>query len=81
MVINIMIGIILLLPIAALYTLAKMVQCSRFGAFMHNTIDDLYETDKHMTMDLNIRSSYDNLKRSAPWNYNFQDMIVYEKTT
>ncbi len=62
--------------IALIYCIARLNQLNRFHRFLHLEIEEIFSGDRWETEDICIDSSYEELKRSMPWNYNFQTIIV-----
>lgn len=61
-----------------MYGTAKYYQLHKFSCYMKAAINDLYATTKYQTTYINFDASYGNVKKSAAWNFNFDDMIQYE---
>lgn len=66
------------LIVGTLYSLAKSSQLHAFSNFMSGKVLNLYKEDDWIHADINIESSYKNMLLSLPWNYKFEEMIVYE---
>lgn len=60
-----------------MYGTAKQYQLHKFSCYMKAAINELYATSKHQTTSIDIDTSYNNVKKSAAWNFNFQDMVKY----
>ena len=62
-----------------LWFVAKLIQLSKFGDAMTREIDTAYAKNWRAGESLDVHTSYDNLDRSWPWDYNFEKMIVYAR--
>lgn len=69
--------LILALGLWLMYGTAKAYQLHKFSVYMRASIHELYNTEKHKTVAIDIDKSYDNLLKSAAWNHKFEDMIIY----
>jgi hypothetical protein len=63
---------------AAIYVLLKIMQLHFFSKHMDREIEELYDSSRWPTQNINFDASYHKLRRSMPWNYSFADMVVYE---
>lgn len=70
--------LIVLLILASIYSLAKSSQLHAFSNFMAAKVLNLYKEDDWLHADIDIERSYRNMLLSPPWDYKFEDMIVYE---
>ena len=71
-------ALIVILIVASIYSTAKSVQIHAFSNFMSATVYELYKEDDWKHNNIDIERSYRNMTLAAPWNYKFEDMIVYE---
>lgn len=69
-------SIFVLCAIALIYAVAKLIQLNLFRKFLYWEIEELFSGDRWETEDICIDSSYEELKRSMPWNYKFETIIV-----
>lgn len=60
-----------------IYGTAKQYQLHKFSCYMKAAIHELYATDKYQVMAIDIDSSYKNVKKSAAWNFKFDEMVKY----
>lgn len=74
---SILLVAIALLGIWFMYGLAKAYQLHKFADYMRASIHELYHTDKHKTLSIDIDQSYQNLLKSAAWNHKFENMVIY----
>lgn len=70
--------LIVILIVASLYSMAKSSQLHAFSNFMSAKVLDLYKEDDWLHAEINIEGSYKNMLLALPWDYKFEDMIVYE---
>ena len=66
----------MLLLAIAIYLLAKASQRVRFADYLEEHLDSLYEAGEDLHVD--VCASFYKVTLSAPWNYNFPTMVVYE---
>lgn len=67
-----------LLILSSIYSLAKSSQLHAFSNFMSGKVMDLYKEDDWLHADIDIEGSYKNMLLAFPWDYKFENMIVYE---
>lgn len=73
----ILLVLITVLGLWVVYGTAKAYQLHKFAAYMRASIHELYNTEKHKTIAIDIDKSYDNMLKSPAWNYKFDEMIIY----
>lgn len=64
---------------AILWFVAKLIQLSKFSNAITMEFDTMYAEKWRSGERLDVHTSYDNLDRSWPWDYNFEKMIVYAR--
>lgn len=60
--------------VGIIYSLAKSSQLHAFSNFMTAKVLNPHKEDE----SIDIERSYRNMLLSPPWDYKFEDMIVYE---
>jgi hypothetical protein len=66
-----------ILIVASIYSMAKSFQLHAFSNFMAAKVYELYKDDVWLHADIDIERSYRNMTLAAPWNFKFEEMIVY----
>lgn len=70
-------GVLSVAVAGMVWTSLKIRQLNKFSDFLHDAIDDLYENDRYLTLDLDIEASYAAYHRAMPWRRDFANMVVY----
>lgn len=70
--------VVVILIIASIYCMVKSFQLHAFSNFMSGKVYELYKQDDWLSADIDIERSYRNMTLAAPWNFKFEEMIVYE---
>ena len=60
------------------YSTAKAYQIHKFNNYMREALYELYNTENWKKNCIDINKSYENVVKSAAWNFNFKEMIVYD---
>lgn len=72
-------SIIFISLVAITYLVAKLIQLQFYTKFLRWEIEELFAGDRWETEDICLDQSFEALKRSMPWNYNFDSITVYTK--
>lgn len=71
-------GLLVILIVVSVYSMAKGFQLHAFSNFMSSKVFELYKEDDWLHADIDIERSYRNMTLAAPWDFKFEEMIVYE---
>jgi hypothetical protein len=84
--------IISAIALFAIYTAAKLVQLEFFSKFIRKQLQANYDLADRLVeqgkswkyiidacYSLDIDASYDRMNKSMPWNYDFMDMLRYNR--
>lgn len=60
------------------YSTAKAYQLHKFNVYMQKALYEVYQSGKWKNHCIDINKSYENIMKSPAWDFNFEEMVVYD---